>query len=236
MSQMVSETAETVQTRDVSRDPNDEFAYRPVPAMAPISLFLAFCSLAGFLAIPCLAIGGVGIATGAIALWQIRRSEGEFGGTLVAWLGTGLSFLLVIGASGFHAYAYVTELPEGYQRVSFGDLAKYPEPMLNKDGTATVAKEVAALDGQPIYIKGYMYPTKQLYNLSEFVLVKDTGQCCFGGQPKPTDMIVVKFEDGMTVNHREQQLVGVGGVFRAVSPSKSAGLNAFYVLEGTHFK
>jgi hypothetical protein len=236
MSQMVSETAETVQTRDVSHDPNDEFAYRPVPAMAPISLFLAFCSLAGFLAIPCLAIGGVGIATGAIALWQIWRSDGEFGGKLVAWLGTGLSLLVVIAACGFHAYAYVTELPEGYQRVNFGEISKYPAPAINADGTATVAKEVAALDGQPIYIKGYMYPTKQMHNLSEFVLVKDTGQCCFGGQPKLTDMIVVKFEEGMTVNHREQQLVGVGGVFRAVSPSKSAGLNAFYVLEGTHFK
>jgi hypothetical protein len=235
MSHVVSETAETIQVRDSRFDPVDEFAYRPVPAMAPISLFLAFCSLAGFLAIPCLAIAIVGMATGAIALWQIRRSGGEFGGRLVARLGTGLSSLLLIGASGFHAYAYVLELPDGYQRLNFGDLAKYPPPVAHADGKSAVAPELAAWDGKPIYIKGYMFPTKQTQNLSEFVLVKDTGQCCFGGQPKLTDMVLVRFDNDMTVNHREQQLVGVGGVFR-IAPSTSAGLYPVYMVEGTHFK
>jgi hypothetical protein len=235
MSQVVAETAEASPTRDVSFDPNDEFAYRPVPVMAPISLFLAFCSLAGFLAVPCLAIGVVGLGTGAIALWQIRRSAGELGGRLVARLGAVLSLLLVIGASGFHAYNYVMELPEGYQRVSFNDLAKYDLPAVSVDGQVTVVPELEALNGKPIYIKGFMFPTKQLRDLSEFVLVKDTGQCCFGGQPKLTDMIVVRFDDGMTVNHREQQLVGVGGVFR-IAPSQAAGLYPVYLVEGTHFR
>ncbi|MBS0264015.1 MAG: DUF3299 domain-containing protein [Planctomycetes bacterium] len=203
--------------------------------MAPISLFLALCSLAGFLAIPCLAIGIVGMITGVIALWQIRRAAGEFGGRTVAWLGTSLSLVLVLGAAAFHTYDYITELPEGYLRVSFSELAKATPPTVAENGEPQIAPEVAALDGKQIYVKGYMYPTKQLQGLTEFVLVKDTGQCCFGGQPKLTDMIVVKFED-LTVNHREQQLVGVGGVFRALAPTRSAGLNAVYVIEGTHFK
>lgn len=235
MSQVVSGPAEAFDSRDVQFDQSDEFAYRPVPVMAPISLFLAFCSLAGFLGIPCLAIGAVGMTTGAIALWQIRRSAGEFGGRLVAWLGVGLSTALLFSASGFHAYAYVTELPEGYLRVSFSEMSKHV-PTTYGDGTMKVAPEIAALDGKPIYIKGYMYPTKKTRDLSEFVLVKDTGQCCFGGQPKLTDMIVVKFEDGMTVNHREQQLVGVGGVFHANVVAHSGELTSIYVLEGTHFK
>ncbi len=234
MSQVVSESTEALQSRDIPGDPNDEFAYRPVPAMAPISLFLAFCSLAGFLGLPLLSIGVVGMATGVIALWQIRRSAGEFGGKLVAWLGMTLSVLLVIGASSYHAYAYVTELPEGYERVSFNEMSKHVP--VYADGKLSVAPEVAALDGKPIYIKGYMFPTKKTRDLTEFVLVKDTGQCCFGGQPKVTDMIVVKFEDGMTVHHREQQLVGVGGVFHANTFAESAGLSAIYMIEGTHFK
>lgn len=235
MSQVVSESAETIESQGVPYDPNDEFAYRPVPAMAPVSLFLAFCSLAGFLGIPCLSIGVVGMATGAVALWQIRRSAGEFGGRLVAWLGTGLSFLLVIGASGFHVYAYITELPEGYERVSFNEMAKHA-PIFAEGKGWSLDPEVAALDGKPIYIKGFMFPTKQTHNLTEFVLVKDTGQCCFGGQPKLTDMIVVRFEDGMTVNHREQILVGVGGVFHAEPGAEAAGLKAIYAIEGTHFR
>jgi hypothetical protein len=235
MSQMVSESVVASPVQAIANDSADEFGYRPVPALAPISLFLALCSLAGFLAVPCLAIGIVGTLTGLIALWQIRRAAGEFGGGPVAMLGTSLSFVLVVAAGAFHTYEYVAELPEGYVRVNFSELAKIAPPMMTQTGEAHLPDEIAALDGKPIYIKGYMYPTKQLQGLSEFVLVKDTGQCCFGGQPKLTDMIVVKFDE-LSVNHREQQLVGVGGVFRALAPSQSAGLNAVYMIEGTHFK
>ena len=233
MSQTLSKPAQPAQTRPSEIDA-DEFAYRPVPPLAPISLFLGICALAGFLGIPCLAIGAVGSLLGLLALWQIRRSAGELGGTLIAVLGTGLSLSLFLGASGYHAYAYATELPEGYERVNFNELAKH-EPKF-AEGKIAIAEEVAALDGKPIYIKGYMYPTRQLTDISEFLLVKDTGQCCFGGSPKPSDMIVVKFRDGMTVNHREQQLVGIGGIFHAGSLVQSGQNVAVYMMEGTHFR
>jgi hypothetical protein len=238
MSQIVSETVETLEMPQVAFDPADEFAYRPVPPLAPISLFLGICAVSGFLGIPCLAIAVVGMLMGAIALWQIRRSCGEMGGKVVASLGVGLSVALFFAASGYHAYAYVTELPEGYVRVSFPELSKFQPIISEENGQQQVrfAPEVAALDGKPIYIKGYMFPTRQQFGISEFVLVKDTGQCCFGGQPKMTDMIIVRFENGMTVNHREQQLVGVGGVFRASVPSQSIAGAAIYTIEGTHFK
>src|SRR5262249_4919157 len=134
----------------------------------------------------------------------------------------------------YHAYAYATELPEGYLRVNFADLAKHEPRWV--DEKMEVDPDVAELDGKPIFIKGYMYPTGRLTGITEFVLVKDTGQCCFGGQPKLSDRIVVKFEEGMTVDHREQQLVGVGGVFRANSVVQSGVLTAFYQIDGTHFK
>ena len=234
MSQIVSQMAEPLESPEVPFDPADEFAYRPVPPLAAISLFLGICTLSGFLGIPCLAIGVVGIIMGAIALWQIRRSAGEMGGKVVARLGVSLSAMLLLAGSSYHAYAYVTELPAGYLRVSFNELSNY-QPTFS-DGQMHFAPEVAELEGKPIYIKGYMYPTRQKFGISEFVLVKDTGQCCFGGQPKLTDMIVVKFDDGTTVNHREQQLVGIGGVFRAALPVQSGALTAVYTIEGTHFK
>ena len=234
MLQTVSQMAEPLESPQVAFDPADEFAYRPAPPLAPISLFLGICAISGFMGIPCLAIGVVGMLMGAIALWQIRRSAGEMGGKVVARLGIGLSVVMLVAGSSYHAYAYVTELPEGYARVSFNDLANYQPSFA--DGEWHFAPEVAALNGKPIYVKGYMYPTRQNFGLSEFVLVKDTGQCCFGGQPKLTDMIVVKFEGDMTVNHLEQQLVGVGGVFRASLPTQSGDLTAIYTIEGTHFQ
>jgi hypothetical protein len=67
-------------------------------------------------------------------------------------------------------------------------------------------------------------------------MLKDTGQCCFGGQPKLNDMIAVRFRDGMTVNHRELQLVGVAGIFHAKQVVQSGELTAVYSIEGTHFR
>jgi hypothetical protein len=234
MSQIITESAQPLEAIEPSFDPVDEFDYRPVPPLAPISLFLGICALSGFLGIPCLAVGFVGMVLGAIALRQIRRSDGYLGGKGIARLGVALSALLFFAGSGYHAYAYAAELPEGYQRVSFLDLSKYELKVV--DGKPVFSPEVEALNGKPIYIKGYMYPTGQLRGISEFVLVKDTGQCCFGGQPKLTDMIVVKFDDANPVSHREQQLVGVGGIFRASGAVQSGSLTPIYQIDGTHFK
>jgi hypothetical protein len=234
MSQTVTESPEPVGSPDVQFDPAEEFAYRPVPPLAPISLFLGFCALAGFVGVPCLAVGVVGLIVGALALWQIRRAQGDLGGRGIALLGVGLSAILLVAGSSYHAYAYVTEVPDGFERVSFVDLAaKVPT---FEAGTVHVAPEVAALDGKPIFIKGYMYPTGRQTGITEFVLVKDTGQCCFGGQPKLTDMIVVKFDDGKMVNHREQVLVGVAGIFRANAVVQSGVLTGIYQLDATHFQ
>jgi hypothetical protein len=80
-----------------------------------------------------------------------------------------------------------------------------------------------------------MYPQRKLTGLTEFVLLKDTGQCCFGGSPALTDMIVVRFKD-FTVDHRDLQLVNVAGKFHAGNPTQSEGLSAIYTIDATHFK
>src|SRR5207237_7264026 len=141
------------------------------PPLAAVSLFRGFCALSGFVWVPCLAVGGVGMLLGAVALWQIRRAGGDLGGKGIARLGIGLSAAMLVAGSGYHAYAYVTELPKGYQRISFLELAKYA-PTFSSDGHVQIAPEVAELDGKPIFIKGYMYPTRQRTDTSEFVLVK----------------------------------------------------------------
>lgn len=234
MSQVISEMRDTVESSRRVEIPASEFDYHPVPVLAPITLFLGVCAVAGLLGVPGLAIGLVGTITGLIATRQIRRSEGEFGGQMVAKGGLFLSALLFLSGSALHAYTYATEVPEGYERISFNWLAK--EDLKLNAGEPQIAPAVAELDNKPIFIKGYMYPTRQETGLSEFVLVKDTGQCCFGGNPKITDMIVVKFKDGKTVNHKPQTLVAVAGTFHAESVVQSGELTAVYSIDGTHFK
>jgi hypothetical protein len=212
----------------------DEFDYHPVPPLAPIALFLGVCSVVGLMGVPGLAVGLIGSLVGLIAMWQIARSSGELGGRTLARVGFALSSVLFVAGAGYHTYDYITELPEGYERVSFSWLSKF-EPFF-EDGKVGVPAEVENLEGRNVFIKGYMYPTRQKTGITEFVLVKDTGQCCFGGQPKITDMIIVRFKNGVTAEHRELQQVGVAGVFHAKQVMQAGELTAIYSLEGTHFK
>lgn len=212
----------------------EEFDYHPVPPLAPIALFLGLCSVVGLMGLPGLAVGFIGACVGLIALWQIGRSAGELGGRNLARLGFALSSVMFVAGAGYHTYDYITELPEGHERVSFSWLSKF-QPVF-ADGKVGVPAEVENLEGKQIFIKGYMYPTRQRTGITEFVLVKDTGQCCFGGQPKVTDMIIVKFKNGVTAEHRELQQVGVAGTFHAKQVMQAGELTAIYSLEGTHFK
>jgi hypothetical protein len=212
----------------------DDVGYRPVPILAPISLLLGLCSIIGLAAPAGLAVCLVGMVLGALCVRKIRGSRGEYGGATVGTLGLILSTGFLLCGSALHAYSYATEVPEGYTRLNFGWLGKQ-NPIV-EDGEMRIAPEAQAFDGQKVYVKGYMYPTGQQTGLSRVVLCKDTGQCCFGGQPKLTDMIVVEFQNGMTVNHREQQLVGVGGTFRARKVIVGGQLVSLYSLEGDYFR
>jgi len=215
-------------------DPIDEFQYRPVTPLAPIALFLGLASALGFVGVPAVSIGIVGAVVGALGLWQIKRAAGELGGLVLARVGFGLSLLFGLGSGGYHAAVYATEVPEGYQRVSFNWLSQ--QTPIVQENQVLLPADVVALEDQPIFIKGYMYPSRRTEGLQEFVLVKDTASCCFGGQPKLTDMIIVRMKDGLTVNYRPQTLVAVAGFFHAKGVQSSGELLGLFSLDGTHFK
>lgn len=215
-------------------DAATEFQYQPVPPLAPITLFLGLCSVAGFLGLPAMGIGIIGILCGSLGLWQIRRADGALGGKWLTRIGLALSLLLTVGAGALHAYVYATEVPEGHQRLSFAWLSQR-EPKLS-ESDIEVPPEVHDLNDKPVFIKGYMYPTRVREGLSEFVLVKDNGDCCFGKQPKLSDMIVVHMQEGQTVNFREAQLVSVAGTFKIAGVHQAGDIVGLYTIDGTHFR
>ncbi len=88
-----------------------------------------------------------------------------------------------------------------------------------------------------VFIKGYVYPDGQSSNIKQFVLVPDMGTCCFGGQPKLTDMVQVTLKDPHRIRY-SYQLRRLAGVFR-VSPYKKsiAGLDGvYYQLEADYVR
>lgn len=210
---------------------SEEFSYTPITPFAPIGLFFAICSVTAYFGWYGVFLGGLGVLFGLLAAAKI--SSGAYSGKVLAWFATLLSTATFIGGSAWHSYVYATEVPEGHQRVNFSWLSEQ-KPIVSQ-GKSEIHPDVKKLDGQKIFIKGYMYPTNRQQGIKEFVLVKDTGQCCFGGQPKLTDMVVVQFKD-LAVDHRELELVSVAGTFHAGETIQSGELTSIYTLEGTHFQ
>jgi hypothetical protein len=82
----------------------------------------------------------------------------------------------------------MTEMPDWAEaRVSFADLQpdrNHPE--------LPISPQAIELNGKDIFIKGYMHPgVASMGKVKHFILVPDMGTCCFGGQPKMTDMVEV---------------------------------------------
>ncbi|MDP1796312.1 MAG: DUF3299 domain-containing protein, partial [Planctomycetaceae bacterium] len=168
-----------------------------------------------------------------IALRKIRRSNGDYSGGKLALICCVVLMATTVSAAGFHAYNFATELPEGYQRVSF-PMEISAKGFMTVEGLSKVHPDVEKFAGQPIFTKGFMYPTKQTTGLTSFLLCKDSGDCCFGGQPKQTDMIFVQMAEGQTADFRAG-LVAVAGEFQARPTVDETGLNPVYRIDAKIF-
>ena len=86
----------------------------------------------------------------------------------------------------------------------------------------TVPDSARALEGRDVLLKGYIYPGKQQQGLVQFLLVRDQGDCCFGGNPKITDRVLVQLADPAGTEF-SPRLTKVAGRFR-VQPAGTADL------------
>jgi hypothetical protein len=203
-------------------EPGSDGSYRIVSKAAVLSLAIGLLSVVALVSVGMLAVPAVGLAFGLLALRSIRAYPDEVSGRVPAWMGVTLSALLLVGGAGLHTYTYLTELPEGYERYSFQELQPdkdFPE--------LPIPPSALEMNGRKVFIKGYVHPGVQGAGpVDRFVLVPDMGTCCFGGQPKLTDMIDVKLINGDTLSYsmRKRSLKGVFTVDpRIVAPDGSQG-------------
>jgi hypothetical protein len=168
----------------------EDLDYVPVSPWAPISLCMGLLGLTGFIGYFGLYVAFFGIFVGVGAIKQIRSSGGFVKGTWMATLGLVLSICSFSLGSAKMSYDYQHEVPEGYQRVNFQkDVAE--KQFVFVGGYRKLAPEVAAVIGKKVYLKGFMYATQANDGLRQFILLKDNGECCFGGKPKSHDYIIV---------------------------------------------
>jgi len=76
-----------------------------------------------------------------------------------------------------------------------------------------LSKRVTSLESQRIRIRGYILPSFQQSGLTQFVLVRDNMECCFGPGAALYDCIVVRMIPGKTASFSIRP-VAVSGVFR----------------------
>jgi hypothetical protein len=210
-------------SEDIAEYEDDGQLYRALSKSAVLCLILSLMSFFALMSPVLLVLPGVGICVGLLSLAQLRRYPAELSGRPAAVIGLALSLLLLVGGGGMHAVVYATEVPEGFQRISFADL----QPV-SAAPHLPVSPKALELNDEKVFIKGYLYPDGQRDNIKRFILIPDLGTCCFGGQPKLTDMVEVTLRDPLrtvfelrkrrlagtlTVDTRLKPVSGLGGVY-----------------------
>jgi len=172
-----------------------DFPYRAISRGAIASVIFFVLALPGLIPtfLPMLVLAVPGILFALFGLRSIRAYPDEFSGKNLALGGLIGCSALFVGGVTQHTIIYLTEVPDGYQRVQFYKL--------QADEKAPDAPTETALnvDGQDIFLKGYIHPSSGSGMLRQFILVPDLGTCCFGGQPKSTDMVEVSLPAGSSV-------------------------------------
>lgn len=214
----------------VSATDADYLRYRSVSTQAVVALILSIVSIVSIFFVGLVFLPVLGILFGVLARRAIKRQPEELAGSGLATAAIVICLFCLITGVSWAAWIYVTEVPDGYQRISFIEL----QPDKNRPDLP-VSPEALTLDGQRVFIKGYIYPDDRGAEVRQFVLVPDMGTCCFGGQPKLTDMVEVTLKEPLTTSYSmiRKKLGGILRVDTRIKPV--SGLNGvYYQLEADY--
>ncbi|MEL7499165.1 MAG: DUF4190 domain-containing protein [Planctomycetota bacterium] len=215
--------------------PTNEFEYRSISKSAVACCVFAVLGLTAYLSQVFVILPLVGIGFGLIALASIRRYPEELLGRTPALVGLIACSVFFVSSIGMHSIIYATEVPEGYQRISFWELRN------NKRDTAIpFNKKAYDFDGQRVFLKGYVRPgTGKKIGLKKFILVGDFGDCCFGGNPNTDEVVAIDIVTDDTVNH-SYALRRIAGTFRltpSARPIDEDGIPVvYYTIEADYIR
>jgi len=207
-------------------------AYRAVCGAAIAALVVAALAPLAFVDWWLAAVPALGIVLAALALRDIARRPLELTGRPLALAALAISALSLVGGLTWRSIVYARELPAGYERLHYAVL----QPA-EGDPPDAVPAEALAFAGRDVLLKGYMYPGKQQSRIVQFLLVRDQGDCCFGGNPKITDRVLVNLagQEGIAFTPR---LVKIAGRFRVEPVGSAAGADGgvLYHIDGAQMR
>jgi hypothetical protein len=171
----------------------------------------------------------------SICLWafgRIKRDPELYTGRPLAMVGSVVAIVSLLLGVSYGAYIDLTEVPDGYTRIGFSEefslskVVSLKPNELEERGGIKIPKEVAALDGKKVFIKGYIRPDSITVSkgIDRFLLVRDNQQCCFG------DISSIKYYDQIDVNmvgskrvDYDQGIFRMGGVLHVYPENATKG-------------
>ncbi len=100
----------------------------------------------------------------------------------------------------------------GIMEATFDDV-KFEMVKTEKFDRSMLTPKVKSLFDKRIRIRGYMYPTLRRKGLTQFVLVRDNMECCFGPGAALYDCVLVTMQPGKTAEYSIRP-IAVEGTFR----------------------
>lgn len=195
--------------------------YRALSSAAVVALVFGAMSLLAFFDYWLVVVPIVGLVWAFIALRQVKSRAGELTGKSLALVGLALSAVSLLVGPGWVYWSDMSQVPPGYAWISYEQLQPNPKTI-----GEVVPKSAIDLNGKNVYIKGFVYAGSETSGIKNFVLVRDAGTCCFGGNPKVTDRIVVSLNSASLIYTKN--IARVSGKFRVDTAQAPGGIGVVY--------
>lgn len=126
---------------------------------------------------------------------------------------------------------------EEFKRISFDDIKLELEKDEKFVPEKHLTEKVEKLDGQKIKITGWIHPSVFTQTgITQFVLVRDNQECCFGPGAALHDCIWVQMEPGKSTNFTTRP-ISVEGTFKIEEiPGPDGRQLAIYQMKGVSAK
>lgn len=127
--------------------------------------------------------------------------------------------------------------PKRIKNVSFDDIKfEMKKPKSRKFKRSMLTPAIEKLDDTPVRIRGYILPSFKQKGITQFVLVRDNMECCFGPGAALYDCIMVEMDKGTSIEYTIRP-VTVKGTFSIREVKGPDGKHwAVYHLQGTNVK
>ena len=95
-----------------------------------------------------------------------------------------------------------------------------------------ITAQIEALDEKPVRLRGYILPSYKQNGITQFILVRDNQECCFGPGAALYDCVLVEMNSGRSIDYTIRP-VAVEGTFSIRELTDADGKHlAIYHIDG----